>query len=157
MSVIGFTGHQDLPEAARRHSERELRRLLADHPGAEGLCSLAAGSDQQFARLVLEAGHVLHLVIASHGYERSLEPRNLAAYWELHAAADDVTTLEFAEPCEPAFYAAGAYIIEHCDLLAAVWDGGPARGLGGTGDIVALARATHRPVEIIWPQGLRRD
>lgn len=155
-TVIGFTGHQAMPAAAIEHAERELRLLLAAHPGATGLCSLAAGSDQLFARLVVAAGGALHAVIPSQGYERTFGPADLPTYRALHATAASRTVLDFAEPSESAFHAAGLHIVDHCDLLAAVWDGEPARGFGGTSDVVQYARSIGRPVAVYWPQGLRR-
>jgi hypothetical protein len=41
--------------------------------------------------------------------------------------------------------------------LCAVWDGLPARGYGGTADVVAYARQHGKPVHVIWPAGARRD
>jgi hypothetical protein len=43
------------------------------------------------------------------------------------------------------------------DRLLAVWDGRPARGVGGTADIVEYARLSRVPVDIIWPSGASRD
>jgi hypothetical protein len=39
----------------------------------------------------------------------------------------------------------------------AVWDGKPARGYGGTADVVADAKTRGIPVTIIWPPGATRD
>ena len=155
-TVIGMTGHQAMPAAAYAYAERGLRRLLAENPEPLGLCSLAAGADQLFARLVLEVGGRLHVVIPCDGFERTFGPGDLATYRELCAAAAETTLLDFDEPGEPAYHAAGIHVVEHCDLLAAVWDGRPARGLGGTGDVVQYARAVGRRVTILWPQGVRR-
>ncbi|HET9168740.1 MAG TPA: hypothetical protein VFN97_04860 [Actinospica sp.] len=157
MTVIGLTGHQEMPLIAFEYAERELRRLLADDPDPRGMCSLAAGADQLFARLVLEAGGSLHAVIPSRDYDRTFGPADLATYRELLAAAAETTVLDYDEPGEPAYYAAGLYVVEHCDLLAAVWNGEPARGLGGTGDIVRYAGTVGRPVTILWPRGVRRS
>jgi hypothetical protein len=41
--------------------------------------------------------------------------------------------------------------------LLAVWDGKPARGHGGTADVVAAAREQGRTVRVIWPAGSTRD
>ncbi|WP_194891413.1 hypothetical protein [Catenulispora pinisilvae] len=157
MTVIGLTGHQAMPAAASAFAEHELRRLLADQRHLLGVSSLAAGSDQIFARLVLQAGGALHAVIPSRGYEQTFGPEDLARYRELSSAAAETTVLDFDEPGEPAYHAAGLYVVDHCDLLAAVWDGQPARGLGGTGDIVRRARDVGRPVTVIWPEGVRRN
>jgi hypothetical protein len=157
VTTIGISGHQNLPDIARRHAERDIRTLLARQAGpVTGLSSLAAGADHLFAQLLLAAGHRLHAVIPCRSYADTFNPGDLAVYQTLRAAATEVTELDFAEPSETAFDAAGKYVVEHCDLLVAVWDGQPAHGLGGTGDAVAHARELRRDVLISWPEGVRR-
>ena len=47
---------------------------------------------------------------------------------------------------------AGKYIVDHCDILIAIWDGNPAKGEAGTGAIVSYARdKTRRPYTWINP------
>jgi hypothetical protein len=46
--------------------------------------------------------------------------------------------------------------VDRSDVLLAVWDGRPARGFGGTGDVVAYARRRGVPVEVVWPRGAER-
>ena len=41
--------------------------------------------------------------------------------------------------------------------MFAVWDGQPARGYGGTADVVNEAHRRGLPVTIIWPDGANRD
>lgn len=43
------------------------------------------------------------------------------------------------------------------DQLIVVWDGQPARGYGGTADVVAYADRVGVPVRIVWPEGATRD
>lgn len=50
---------------------------------------------------------------------------------------------------ERAYEAAGRYVVDHCDMLLAVWDGRPARGRGGTAEIIAYARRRERPLAVI--------
>ena len=157
MAVIGISGHQVLPASARAHAERDIRALLARQTGVvTGLSSLAAGADQLFADLVLGAGCRLHAVIPSRGYESTFDGDARQAYLRLREAAETITELDFDRPGESAFAAAGEYVAEHCDVLVAVWDGQPARGLGGTGDAVAHARRLGRDVLVTWPEGVRR-
>ncbi|NJP95187.1 hypothetical protein HCN51_38110 [Nonomuraea sp. FMUSA5-5] len=52
--------------------------------------------------------------------------------------------------------AAGARMLDDADVLFAVWDGQPARGYGGTADVVAEARRQGVSVRVIWPEGARR-
>ena len=42
----------------------------------------------------------------------------------------------------------GQYIADQCDALIAIWDGLPARGRGGTAEIVAYARKNKR--KLAW-------
>jgi hypothetical protein len=49
--------------------------------------------------------------------------------------------------------AGGRAVVDRSDVLMAVWDGQPARGLAGTADVGAYARERGVPVEVIWPEG----
>jgi hypothetical protein len=42
-------------------------------------------------------------------------------------------------------------MLDLADELVAVWDGLPARGHGGTADVVAVALDRGIPVTVIWP------
>lgn len=157
MTFIGVSGHQRLPEVVRAHVERELRAFLSGQAApVTGVTSLAEGADQLFAEAVLDVGGALHVVVPARGYEEQFEDEAGVAYRRLLAAAERVTTLDYDVPNEAAYHAAGRLVVDRCDLLVAVWDSEPARGLGGTGDAVAYARESGREVLIIWPDGIRR-
>lgn len=49
-----------------------------------------------------------------------------------------------------AYVQVGQYVVDHCDVLIAVWDGEPARGVGGTADVVQYAIEQRRPIIRIW-------
>jgi hypothetical protein len=55
-----------------------------------------------------------------------------------------------AEMRRRAYNVVGQYIVDHCDVLIAVWDGEPARGRGGTAEAVAYALEQNRPVIRVW-------
>jgi hypothetical protein len=148
--------HQQLPEVGIAYITAGVRAVLAEVADINGYSSLAAGADQLFATEVLAVGGRLHAVIPAAGYSATLEGEPLQRYEELLHAACDITELPFDSPGEPAYDAAGRWIAERCEVLVAVWDGEPARGLGGTADAVARARALGRDVRIIWPEGLTR-
>ncbi|MBP8806154.1 MAG: hypothetical protein KBG48_20810 [Kofleriaceae bacterium] len=145
--IVGVTGHQDLGGPV---GFAWVRRALADqvaqcHP-TSGLTCLAAGADQVFADVLDAAGIPFEVVVPCTGYEdsfASLEARS--AFESLLQHGRHVVRLPYPAPSEEAFFAAGRYIVAHCELLFAVWNGLPARGLGGTGDVVAYAVAAHRP------------
>ncbi len=139
---VGVTGHQRLEHPASwdwvRH---ELDRLLpALAPPLVGVTSLAVGADQLFANVVLRHGGALEVVVPFAGYEFTFpEGDDRRAYGRLlrHAARREVLEKRGSE--EEAYFAAGKRIVELSELLIAVWDGLPATGLGGTGDVVGYA------------------
>ncbi|MFJ6462043.1 hypothetical protein ACIQM0_13510 [Streptomyces sp. NPDC091387] len=158
MNRIGVTGHRSIPQEVHAHVLAAMRAALSGFDGAvEALSSLAVGADQIFADLALAHGAELTAVIPSGDYEACFEDgAELARYQSLRARAAREVRLDFAHSTDEAYYAAGAYIADHCDRLLAVWDGLPARGLGGTGDIVTYARGLGRPVTVIWRDGVVR-
>ena len=89
-------------------------------------------------------------------YEATFAAPDRVAYEQLRARATTVTTLPFDIPSEAAFYAAGRTVVDRADLLIAIWDGEPARGWGGTADVVAYAGQADTPVVVVWPRGVQR-
>ncbi|MFF8954635.1 hypothetical protein [Streptomyces sp. NPDC014894] len=158
MKRIGITGHRFIPEEAHGHIRAGLRAALRGHGGAlQAFSSLAVGADQIFADVALSCGAELTAVIPSGDYADGFtEPAELARFEELRGRAAREVRLAFPHSTDEAYYAAGAYIADNCDRLLAVWDGCPARGLGGTADIVRYARDRGTPVTVIWREGLER-
>jgi hypothetical protein len=155
---IGMSGHQDIPEEAIAFVRRSITGILSKFgDDLVGVSSVAAGADQLFASLILEHGGRLHIIIPSEGYETTFSaPHDLGQFRSLLKRADTVEKLTYAEPSEDAFLAAGRRVVDNSDLLLAVWDGQPAKGKGGTADIVKYARDRGCKVEVIWPPGMKR-
>lgn len=155
--VLGVSGHQDIPDVAANYVTRRLERRLTELAQPAGICSLAAGTDQLFAQLLVERSGELRVVIPCHDYATTFTtPTTLNTYRRLLAKAMQVTELDFPRPSEEAFFAAGRRVVDLCDELLAVWDGRPARGLGGTADVVSYAREKGKPVTVLWPKGASR-
>ena len=55
-----------------------------------------------------------------------------------------------AELRRDAYDQVGRYVVDHCDVLIAVWDGQPSRGRGGTAEIVQYAQEQNRPIIRVW-------
>lgn len=139
---VGITGHQRLREPALwGWVECELDRLLsALAPPLVGVTSLAIGADQLFAEAVLRRGGTLEVVVPFEGYELTFsEGSDRSAYDQLLRRALRKEVLEKRGSDEEAYFAAGKRMVELSELLIAVWDGLPATGLGGTGDVVKYA------------------
>lgn len=158
MAVVGITGHSNLTDGSMDLVRRELLEELRPWAnGLVGLTCLGRGADQAFADAVLELGGALEIVIPATDYFSKIpDPASrerCAAY--LDAAASTVTMPH--ESSGPAAYlSASQHLVDHCDLLLAVWDGSPA-GNGGTADAVAYARDRGRSIVIVWPEGTRRS
>lgn len=155
---VGVTGHQDLSpgcaDLVRQRIGLELDLLGTD---VIGYSSLAAGTDQLFAEMVLERDGQLTAVLPSERYETSFtDPAALRRFEVLLCRAHEAVRLPFPEPSEAAYWRAGQTIVDRCDLLLAIWDGEPARGLGGTADVVRYARGQGRTSKVIWPDGCSR-
>jgi len=153
--ILGVSGHQDIPAAAKGAIIDALRERVKAAPAPVGVCSLAAGADQLFAQEILDHGGHLRVIVPCSGYEAAFEhPQEREDYNRLLARADETVELTYARPSEAAFFAAGRRVVEECEQLLAIWDGLPAKGKGGTADVVAYARERGRSVIVIWPPGV---
>lgn len=157
MTVIGVTGHQHIPSEATFHIASGIGRILRSHRRElTGVCSLAAGADQLFAQAVLGMGGALHVIVPCERYDETFSGADLSRFRKLLGDADLVETLGHPEPTEEAFLDAGHRVADLCAILVAVWDGEPARGVGGTADVVDYAKAAGREIVIVWPTGVTR-
>lgn len=158
--TVGVTGHRTIPDEAFAHVRSalaaELARAARRAGRLEALSSLAAGADQLFAELALDSGALLTVVCPGADYEDTLAPDELSGFRRLDKRAHAHVRLDHAVVDEEAYYAAGVYIAERSDVVLAVWDGHPARGRGGTADVVAYARTLGKPVIVIWKAGVER-
>ncbi|MBX6765879.1 MAG: hypothetical protein IRY90_01750 [Actinomadura rubrobrunea] len=157
MPRIAISGHRGLPPETERLVDRALRAAIADRHGPfVGLSCLADGADQIFARAVHDHGYALEVIVPAEKYRDGLPEEAHAEYDRLLAAAATVHRLPYVESDSEAHMAASAFMLDRADELWAVWDGKPARGYGGTADVVAYAREHGIPVRVFWPDGARR-
>lgn len=96
-------------------------------------------------------------MVPAQRYREALPEEAQDGYDELVGHADEVHRLPFVESTSESHMAAGRHMLDDADELLAVWDGLPARGHGGTADVVAEARARGIRVRVIWPAGAHRD
>jgi hypothetical protein len=158
--TIGFSGHQGLPPATTDLVAAELRDRLEPLAGPEliGVTMLGPGADQLFAQMVLELGGHLSVVVPAKRYRDGFDdPEARREYDRLYPMASYFEALEYVESTEDAHMAGGRVVVDRSARLLAVWDGQPARGHGGTADVVAYAQERGVPVEVIWPKGATRD
>jgi hypothetical protein len=157
---IGVTGHRDIPEPVLECVSTGILDEFKNQAAGgrvEAFSALAGGADQLFADLALRSGIPVTAVIPGTDYERHLGGQAVrGAFRRLLLACADRVDLPVERTREEAYAAAGRWIVDHTDRLVAVWDGEPARGPGGTGDIVAYARRVGVPVNVLWRPGAGR-
>jgi hypothetical protein len=158
---IGVTGHRCLadPQAMAGVVAGVLRRIRDQfRPGPAtpvvlvAVSALAEGADRLVTHVVLaEPGSRLEAVLP---LPRTVYARGFgtaasrAEFRDLLTQASRVSQAPPAPSPEEAYEWAGQHVADNCDVLIAMWDGQPARGRGGTAQIVAYAR--QRGVPLVW-------
>lgn len=158
MTRIAVSGHRGLPEPTVQLIKVALQAELVHHvPDLVGITCLADGADQLFAQVVIDLGGALEVVVPAQKYRDALPDAHKPLYDQLLARAANVRERAFVESDSQAHMAASVDMLIDADLLVAVWDGQPARGFGGTADVVNHARQQNIPVLVIWPEGCTRE
>jgi len=149
--VVGVTGHRDLRDEDRPKLARLVEDILADleksapHSPILFLSPLAEGADRVAARAALKRGHMLiaPLPFPPDDYKRDFQsPDSIAEFDDLlgQSSAHFVVPGQAGDTCREAGYVrAGEYLLDHSQLLIAMWDGRPVDRDGGTYDVVQRA------------------
>ncbi|MFI9029927.1 hypothetical protein [Streptomyces sp. NPDC053560] len=156
---LGITGHRGLPARVERLIRGELAAQVQQYDAAvlTGLSCIADGPDAWFAEAVLDHGGRIEVVVPAEQYRSGLPESHHATYDKLLAQAVEVHSTGMQESTSQAHMAGSEILVGLADRLVAVWDGKPARGYGGTADVVAYARRMGVPVDVVWPLGASRD
>ncbi len=110
---------------------------------------LAEGADQLGASVALNLGYRLQsiLPLAPADYRTDFDAAGLAGFDALLDSAEVIVEVAPQNGNRADSYAAaGRTTIELSDILIALWDGEPARGVGGTAEVVSLALQEGIPV-----------
>lgn len=156
--LVGVTGHRTLSDLTRQLVFDAVKDELRSIPRPMVVTSLAAGADQLGARAALEIGARLSVVVPARNYINSFSAdADASNYQRLLSQAAEVRHMPYEEPSDEAYLAAGQEVVDLTETLLAIWDGQPARGLGGTADVVRYARSVGKRVVVIWPLGSARS
>lgn len=139
-----------LGQAAGKALADHARFFAGNRPELRLVSPLAEGADQLATEAALEAGYAVQAILPL--------PRDdyRADFLEVEARARFDRLLQQAAcvlelPCPPggrddAYAMAGRATLAHSDVLVALWNGAPARGRGGTAEVVAAALRRGMPV-----------
>lgn len=152
--TVGVTGHRHLAGpvtvaervavVAASFAER------AGDPGWRVVSALAEGADRIVAAAATAAGAELVALLPMEPADYAadfLTAESRAEFDRLLAAAATVEVTEGNGSREAAYERAGFAMLDRCDALVALWDGEPARGQGGTADMIAAAE--RRGLEVV--------
>jgi len=154
--TVGFSGHRHLgdPAIITAALQTALRRLQAAGPAEWiAISSAALGGDLLFVGEALRARMAWHalLPLAPADFRKDFSDSEWNAVEQLLKVAERVQVISNSGSREDAYLDCGVETVNVCDVLLAIWDGAPARGKGGTADVVAYAREIGKPILVIDP------
>jgi hypothetical protein len=152
--TIGISGHRWVRESQRlkdaiNHVLEEIARVYSFNK-LKLLSPLAEGSDCIVAKQILSSSNAHLVALLPFPVEDYVEdfstPEFVRAFRDLYRQADQVIELPGNQAREDAYVTLGRALLDACDILIGIWDGEPARGRGGTAEIVQSARARGMPL-----------
>jgi hypothetical protein len=143
---VGITGHQNLSPNESNWLKKELKTEIKKLKMEAAYSCLAIGADQLFTKVILANKTPFIVVIPCKKYEQTFDDKSIELYKTLLKQAVDKIQLDFENPSEEAFYEAGKTVINKSDVIFACWNNLPAKGLGGTADIVSYARKLNKKI-----------
>lgn len=167
---VGITGHRRLDDAqipAIRDAIERVLGVVASHaeairsarasgfdqrrpPLLRALSPLAEGADRIMAHAALGRGWDLQCPLPFQRGEYENDFASAESRSEFRAMLGRASAVLECdgrrEQADHAYASVGLVLLNQVDLLVAVWNGEPARGLGGTGDVVEHAKRQHVPV-----------
>ncbi len=161
--AIGVTGHRWIEEtreilSAIDHVMERIHQMYPDH-NLIVLSPLAQGADQVVAKCLLRDQGTKLTAILPMPIEQYLTDfptdESKSEFHHFLEQAEEIIELPNLTSREESYIAVGNYILDHSDLLIAIWDGQVAKGKGGTGEIVHIAR--ERGLPLAWIQQVQKD
>ena len=158
MVAVGVSGHRNLPDLDNVSNavDKALREILATFGdnSLRVISPLAEGADRVVVWRAM-ANYSVRLIVPLplEMSDYMLDFKSISSKAEfitLLEQADQVFELPAEDTREACYLASGMYVLDHSDVLIAVWDGAPARGRGGTAEIVTEAR--ERGMPLAWVQ-----
>lgn len=146
--IVAVTGHRPgkIGEYDYYHSKREwirnrMREELLDLRPTKTISGMALGVDQDFAQVSLELTIPFLAALPFIGQESRWPKSSQDYYWWLIERADDVVVVSPGEYSAHKMQVRNEFMVDHCDILLAVWDGSD----GGTGNCVKYAQRLIGP------------
>jgi hypothetical protein len=152
--TIGVTGHRVLaePERVAAGIEAALARIAEAYPGrpVTVVSALAEGADRlAVGHALRHAGTRIVAVLPVPKYDYLADFDSVGSkdeFLRMLESADEVVELPARSNRDEAHAAAGDEVLARAQVLLVIWDGEGAQGQGGTGEVIAHARARGLPI-----------
>jgi len=148
-----------------QETSKQLRKLQHTPLAISLITPLGEGADRLVAHEILkhpQATLEVVLPLTKEDYCQDFQSQSSNEEFELLFAqarkpiclrvtpiADQFNPEDQPEARRVAYKEVGHYVVDHCDILLALWDGKSAKGKGGVAEIVAYARDQEQPLIII--------
>src|SRR4051812_23972834 len=146
---------RQIQEVAHQRGQRTLG-VNDGEPLLLVVSPLAEGADRIVAEEALQLGYALEspLPFPCEEYEKDFPtPESKAAFRHLLELAAEIHELNGSrEHANQAYEAVGRWVLLHSEIVIALWNGKPAAGQGGTGQIAGESIARGIPTIWIQPQ-----
>lgn len=155
--AVGFTGHRILedPPTVKQSIASLLSSLQSEHEQISIVTSAALGADTLFLEAASKLEIPAHVILPFPRERFRLDFSDTPDGWEeVSPLLDQASKLDVVPDCatpEEAYMKTGIEIVENANVLLAVWDRLPARGMGGTAEVVEYAIQQGKDVYIVDP------
>jgi hypothetical protein len=162
---IATTGHRFISVDVRLSASIRsvLDRIIQEHANSELhlLCALAEGSDQLVAKIALSYPGIKLIVPLPLSEEEYLmgfaSDIGRESFYELMPSAEKVFTLPEQVDHPTAYESLGNYMLDHCEVLLALWNGQYSLRKGGTGEVVKKALKKEKIIYWIYTSNGNKD
>lgn len=154
--IVAATGHRPdkLGGYAPAWSERRLilaRRWLEVVRPSRVISGMALGWDQAWAQAAVDLRIPLVAAVPFIGQERAWPAMSQVGFEQLLKRAAEVVIVSPGGYSVAAMHKRNEWMVDHCHLLAALWDGTS----GGTAGCVQYARKVGRPMVNLWDNWIK--
>lgn len=153
--IVAFTGHRPdklggykLPNPTYLHVCQQIDKALQEMKPEKVISGMALGVDQWAAHIAYKLKIPFLAAVPFEGQEKAWPKISQVTYHLLMRMASERHIV-----CDGGYAAykmqvRNEWMVDHCDLLIAVWDGTP----GGTGNCVEYAKSKNKEIFYINPR-----
>lgn len=154
--TVGFTGHRKLADekVVQAAIAQALDRLSMTNPRLAGATSAASGADTLFLEELSRRSipYFLFLPASAEHFREDFTSQEWQRVSPHLSNALNIDVIAAEIPEDSGYLEAGLLVADEADVVVAVWNGRPAEGVGGTGDIVQYCRRLEKPLVVIDSQ-----